>query len=291
LLGPGTKLTIVDDIPVDDRKLIDLGDIAMERGQRIRGHVRDAQGNAVAGARVEIGRGSDWHANTSRLRQWFEGTYEATTEVDGSYAFDGIGQPEFFRVRPLIFAVHDSIGASPVQSLPEGDVTIDFVLLGSGTIDGFVDGAQNRHCFVDAIAPGEPRRARWTRVRAGSFRFDNVPSGEYVISLSGMGDEPAVTEKAVVLAGQPTKVKLVMTSSTVRLTIKVPRGREKDLRFERVEGDSGKPVILSSMLMDGQITFSDVHPGEYRASFDGMTWTSITVLPADPPAQTVVLAS
>lgn len=127
--------------------------------------------------------------------------------------------------------------------------------------------------------------------RAGQFRFENIPPGEYVVSLSGMGDEPAVTEKVVVVAGQRTRVKLVMHSSTVRLTIRVPRGREKDLRIERLDGDSSRPVSRSSLRMDGQIMFSEVDPGEYRVSLDGTTWTGVTVVPANPPEQTVVLSS
>lgn len=91
---------------------------------------------AAHGALVKIGRGVDIHANTSRVRQWFEGEYETTTDANGAYSFDGIGQPEWFRMPPLISAVHDSLGAWPVQPLPEGDATVDFVVLGSGTING-----------------------------------------------------------------------------------------------------------------------------------------------------------
>ncbi|MDB4953161.1 MAG: hypothetical protein JWO36_730 [Myxococcales bacterium] len=292
LLGPGTKLKIIGDITAERSKVVDVGDIAMERGQRITGRVRDAAGAPVAGARVKIGRGADLHANTSRLRQWFEGEYETNTDHDGWYVFDGVGQPEWVRVPPLIAAIHPAVGASHVRSLPDGDATVDFVLLGSGTIDGFVEGAQGRHRFVEAVAEGEPKRARWMSVnRAGEFRFENVPPGECIISLSGMGDGVIASEKVVVASGQRTKVKLVMTSSTVWLTIRVPRGREKELRIERADGNAEKPVSDATMIMDGQITFSEVEPGEYRVSLDGTTWTPISVVPGDPPEQTVMLSS
>ena len=241
----------------------------MERGQRISGHVRDARGKPVSGARVKIDRGTDLHAKDSRVRRWFAGEYETTTDHDGAYSFDGIGQPDMVRTPPLISALHEKIGASRVQLVPEGDATLDFVLYGAGAIDGVIESAQGRHRFVEAIGPGEPDRARWLGAdRTGVFRFENVPEGEYVITLSG-GDEVVAPEKVVVTAGKRTKVKFVMKSSTVRLTIHVPRGREKDLRIERVDGDAGKPVSRSTMRMERQITFADVAPGNYRVTLDG----------------------
>jgi protocatechuate 3,4-dioxygenase beta subunit len=291
LLGAGTKLKIVDDITVNERKQIDVGDITMERGQRVSGHVRDTEGRPVAGARVKIGWGADLHANQSRVRQWFHGEYDTTTNDAGAFLFDGISQPELARVQPLIFATHHSVGASYVRSLPEGDASVDFVLLSTGAIDGFVEGAQGRHRFVEAAAQDEPKRARWMGT-VGEFRFESLPPGEYAISLSGMGDEPVISERVIVAAGQRAKVRLVMKSSTaVRISIRVPRGRERDLRIERIDDVAGKPVGRFSALMDGRVTFGEVEPGEYRATLDGITWTQFVVVPTDPPEQTLVLSS
>lgn len=290
LIADGTKLKIIGEINFAERRAIDLGDVAMERGQRITGHVRDPRGKAVPGARVKIDRGADLHANESRVRRWFAGDYETTTNEDGAYAFEGIGRPEWIQTPPFISALHEKTGASRVELLPEGDATIDLVLLGSGALDGLVEGAGHRHRFVQALGPSEPERARWMSVdRAGAFRFENLPEGEYVVTLSG-GDEVVAPEKAVVAAGRRAKVKLVMKSSTVRLTIRVPRGREKDLRVERVDGDAAKPVSRSTMRMERQITFDEVAPGDYRATLDGTTWTQISVMIADPPEQIVVLS-
>jgi hypothetical protein len=291
LIGPGTKPKVIDNINFEERKAVDLGDIAMERGQRISGRVRDARGKPVSGARVKIDRGTDLHAKDSRVRRWFAGEYETTTDDDGAYSFEGIAQPEIVRMPPFISALHEKIGASRVQALTETDATIDFVLHGAGAIDGVIEGAQGRHRFVEAIGPGEPERARWMSAdRTGVFRFENVPEGEYVVTLTG-GDEVVAPEKVVVTAGTRARVKLVMKSTTVRLTFHVPRGREQDLRVERVGGDAAKPVTRSTSRMERRITFHEVEPGDYRASLDGTSWTEIVVVASDPPEQIVDLSS
>ncbi|MDB4955230.1 MAG: hypothetical protein JWO36_2799, partial [Myxococcales bacterium] len=64
-----------------------------------------------------------------------------------------------------------------------------------------------------------------------------------------------------------------------------------ELRIERADGNAEKPVRGGTMIMDGEITFSEVEPGEYRVSLDGTNWTPITVVPVDPPEQTVALSS
>ena len=292
LLGPGTGLVIKEDIAVARGQVLDLGNIAIDHGQRLAGHVRDPNGSPVANARVRIGPGIDLHGDKSQLKRWFEGEYETTTDTTGAYAFDGIAQPDWGRARArLISATHPARGASLVRDLPQGDSTLDFVLLDSGTIEGFVDGAAGRHRFIDAVRADEPPRARWTGTR-GEFRFDNVPAGEYNISLHG-GHEPGPTAstKVTVTAGQCTKVKLVMVSSSVRLTIRVPRGRANDLLIERADGATSAPVSRGTMIMDDRITLSDVEPGRYRMSIDGNTWVPIVVEAADPPEQTVLFPS
>src|SRR5205823_1206179 len=165
------------------------GDILIERGQRISGHVRDTNGAPVANARVRIGPGIQLHDYKPQLQRWFQGEYETLTDDAGGYAFDGIARRDWGGGRPrLIAATHPSCGASLVQELPESDATVDFVLLESGSIEGEIEGAAGRHRFVDLVRADEPQRSRWIGTR-GDFRFDNVPKGEYEAVLHG-GNQP-----------------------------------------------------------------------------------------------------
>lgn len=284
LLGPGTALKGMDHVSVEHGQLLDLGDIDMPRGQHIQGHVRDANGSPVPNALVKIGRGIELQRNEPQLKQWFKGEYETTTDKAGAYAFEGIAAPSWGRMR-LICATHPTRGASLVQQLPQDDSTLDFALLASGTIEGTVESG-GRHRFVDAVRAEEPSKARWTGTR-NDFRFDDVPVGEYDLTLHG-GNEAISTTRVTVAADHCTRVKLVVVSSSVRLTIRVPRGRANDLVIERAEGSASGRVGRGTMIMDDRVTFSDVEPGAYRISLDRATWVPIVVVEADPPEQTVV---
>ena len=289
LLGPGTALVVKEGLAVGPGQVLDLGDVAMERGQRISGRVRDVNGAPVANARVRIGPGSNLNDDKPQLKRWFEGEYEVSTDEVGSYSFDGVGEPDYWGVERerLIAATHPSRGASLVKKLAQDDVTLDFLLLRSGTIEGSVDGAAGRHRFVDLLRADEPPRARWIGTR-GDFCFENVPEGEYEAKLFG-GNEPGPITSArfTVIAGQCTKLNLVMVSATVELTIKVPRGRGNDLVIEREEGSTRAPVNVM-MIMDDSVALEDVEPGSYRVSLDGNTWVPIEVRAVDPPELTFV---
>ena len=79
-----------------------------------------------------------------------------------------------------------------------------------------------------------------------------------------------------------------MVSSSVKLTIKVPRGRAKDLVIERDAGSTRAPVSRGTMILDDRVTLTDVEPGSYRMSLDRTTWVPIEVQAADPPELTFV---
>src|SRR5438552_1897059 len=64
--------------------------------------------------------------------------------------------------------------------------------------------------------------------RSTEFRFEDVPPSEYLISLQGTTRQTLASEMVIVVANQRTRVKLVIISSSVRLTVKFPRRYEKD---------------------------------------------------------------
>ena len=285
-VGPGASLKVIADLVLERGKVVELGDIAMERGQRIVGHVRDRAGAPVAGARVKIDRGVSLYRDKSRLRQWFAGVYDAISDETGAYVLDGIWKGPS-RKAALISAVHPARGASVVRHLPPGDETIDFVLLGAGTIDGVVEGTRGGYVSVEVVAADEPAGARWTSVdRSSRFRFDDVPAGDYVVALRAKDRAKSSSATVTVIANQSADVKLVMVSSSVQVTIKVPRGRGKDLVIERPGDKTGEPVSRLIGIRDDSVSFSDIEPGVYRISLDGKLWTTITVA-AEPPEQSV----
>jgi hypothetical protein len=156
---------------------------------------------------VKIGRGLDVHRDESRLKQWFWGDYETTTDAAGGFAFDGIELPTGLRLPPYISAIHYAHGASRVHELPTEDATLDLVLLGAGAIDGVVEGTRGEHRFVDVVAVDEPQSARWNTIdNAGAFRFEDVPCGDYVVSLRGHASDVIASASVTVLVNQSTKV-------------------------------------------------------------------------------------
>ena len=94
-------------------------------------------------------------------------------------------------------------------------------------------------------------------------------------------------------AGETARIELTITTSLVRVNLRLPEGRSRTVQFEpaspeaRIDGR-----ITGSMTMNGEDHYSidHVHPGRYRATFDGTTWTEVVVAPS-PEQQTFDLRS
>lgn len=142
VLAIGTRRKVIDGVTVVPGQRVDLGDITLERGQPITGHVRDSSGAPVSGARVLIGR--RLAEDRSQLEQAFYGEYSTTTNAAGEYVFDGIDTHPPDAGTPLIVAKHLSAGSSLLRDLLPGDATVDLVLLPAGSIEGVVEGVQGR---------------------------------------------------------------------------------------------------------------------------------------------------
>ena len=293
VVGPGTRHKVIDGVTAEAGKTLDLGDIVMERGDRIAGQVRDQAGAPVSGARVMIGR--HLKDENTQLEQWLRGEYVTTTNPSGEFLFDGIDthSPDF--ATPLIVATHVSAGASLLRELPDGSATIDLVLLGAGIIAGVVELTEGRHMSVLAKRPDEPPSRRRAPVRSGEFRFENVPAGDYEIALDLPSHEQPSSTKVSVVANETAQATLRLTTATVRLSVTIRGKPRSDGRYHVVLDPPALDPFTRSMRMRNMTTGEEMHthrfdyvkPGSYRISIDGMkTWKEVTV-DASPAEQTI----
>jgi hypothetical protein len=291
LLGPGTRMKMIEDIVVEAGGTVALGDVVIDRGQRIAGFVRDSSGAAVAGARVIVGRwthvpGTEY----PRLMQSFHQHYEAITDAQGAYLFDGIDAHRMPRP-PNIWASHPVLGVSSLRELLPTDAAVDFIIVGAGDIDGVIEGLRGGRPTAFATRADEPTHARMAFPdQQGTFRFEDVPAGEYEVSLDA-GGEHVASQKVTVVANQTQSARFAMASSSVHVTVIVPAGRGKDLVFEPTSDRAGVGGRMRSIMRSGgedRCSLDFVRPGEYRASFDGKDWRDVTIASA-PAEQTIDL--
>ncbi len=292
LVAPGTRLATSREFTVAKNETLDLGDIALIRGQRLSGYVRDLAGAVVAGARVIIGRTAmlteSWGASRSVFERLFTPQYETRTNADGAYVFDGIDVArEPMMPSEIVRATHFSAGASVIHEVPKTDATMDFVLLGSGRIEGTVQNMRGGRGHLLAVRADEPTSVRHAHCdKKGHFQFEDLPPGEYAVKLDVPDAEQVQPANVTVVASQTTFATLAMNSVSVKLTVTVPSGRGKDLVIEPTSANAaigGRIRGIMSMGNEDSCSLEYVRPGTYRASLDGRRWTSITVdvSPAD----------
>ena len=285
VMAPGTRLVTSREFTVTPREPVELGDLALARGQRLSGHVRDASGAGVAGARVIVGRFGRFYRTRSRLDHMFMGQYEATTAADGAYTFDGIDLAREPMRRPeLMWATHVRAGASVIREVPEEDATVDLVVLGSGRIAGKVENMRGGRASVLAVRADEPPLARRAHGdREGMFAFEDVPPGDYVLELDVPEADRVEPVPVTVLADRTATATFVMTRSSVELRVRVPAGQGRQLVIEPESegaGIGGRMRGIMRMNDDESCSFHYVRPGRYRVSLDGASWQSITVEPS-----------
>ncbi|HEY4055452.1 MAG TPA: carboxypeptidase-like regulatory domain-containing protein, partial [Kofleriaceae bacterium] len=284
LLGDGMRRVVLEALVIASGATLDLGDIAMTRGQPIAGIVRDASGVPVRGARVVVGRMHRTLASTA-----FDGRYEATTDEAGAYAFAGVDPHAMYKSH--IWAIHATVGASLVHELSSADSVLDFTLLPTGTIRGKVVGARGGTPSVHAIRADEAERARFTLTEDGVFELFDLPIGDYVVNVVLGSGPPAASMNVTVEANRTHELAFSVVSTAVSLTVRVPHQPDRRLQFEPVTKGAGIDGGGRGVWRHGdedQWSFSFVRPGSYRASLDGKRWTTVTVA-ASPAKQTIDL--
>jgi hypothetical protein len=255
-------------------------------GVRITGYVRDRAGAPVAGACVRIGRGTPVIHRALRGRK-------TQSDATGAYAFDAVdeghrpGWPP-----PWIWATHPRAGASLTTLLPDHDASVDVTLLGAGSVAGIANNALSNEHVVARRSDALDYVQVTQTARGGVFRFDDLPPGDYEISLP---DYDATT--AVTVVDRETATVALVVPELVRLHINVT-GRpqpswQPTLEAIAPHSDGRRHTGSCSNHVAGSDAFSfsqHVVPGTYRFSPDGTTWTSITVQPS-PREQTIQISA
>ena len=287
VMGPGTGRKTVADIHVEEGRATDVGDIAMAHGQRISGHVHDANGAPVAAAKVAIGLAMPGLDDGDALQGAFRGSYQTTTDASGAYAFDGIAPIARAR-RAQIAATHPTSGTSPAAAIPDGDATIDLVLAATGGIDGTVVGFTGSFGMVSARRTGDATDPTMTRIEpTGEFHIDNLVPGDYMLTrppLPGaLGPAPV---KVTVAANQRATVKLAPAKETVTLVVTVAGSCDGVMLSAGSVDPSPEVASGYQRCSNHAATFTGVEPGAYQACAGPKRCAPVTVT-ASPATQTV----
>jgi hypothetical protein len=190
--APGAVRHTITDLVVAEAATLDLGEIALRHGHRVTGRVRDAAGNPVVGARVHVDRAA---ADEQPWKDWLSGAQHARSDADGAFRFDDIDVQHAGPARPSIGASHPAHGRAHSVELPDADVDLELVLATTGAIEGALRGFDGGRAFAGATSATDMAFVEVDR--AGRFRLDDLPAGDYRVRVDGFGGE-RIAEDVVV---------------------------------------------------------------------------------------------
>lgn len=272
IVGPGFARRVVAGVRVESGRVTDLGEIAVVRGDRVRGRVVDAQGAGVANATVRV-ISSAFSTATTGLASIMRGDFSATTDATGRYEIVGIqGSPEDRRIE----AAHPTYGTSGYRLLAAGETDVELVLAATGSIEGtLVRQRAAMHLVTASRADDRDVRYHAEITPSGTFRFPQLLPGAYDVRVLGPNAQPAV--RATVTAGERTVVTFEFPAHPVELRVHVATGCSLvSLRT----ADTDELVRLESCT-DGGVAMPDLAPGPYQLCLELSECQPID-LPAEP---------
>jgi protocatechuate 3,4-dioxygenase beta subunit len=265
IIGPGFARRVVEGVQVTSGQVTDVGDIAVTRGDSVRGRVVDPRGAGIAGATVRItsspfSRGSRGSRGHTALRALMRGDFSATTDAAGSFEIIGYNaSAEDLRIE----AAHPTAGICGARSLAAGETDVELVLIASGSIDGTVVRQRKGVSRVIASGVDEPQVHYEAELTAsGTFRFAQLPPGEYSVRVGGSSAPPSV--RATVTAGARTVVSFELPDHPAELRVYVAAGCNLVSLRTAVTDE----MLRLESCAEGRVTFPELAPGPYQVCLE-----------------------
>jgi protocatechuate 3,4-dioxygenase beta subunit len=295
--GPGFTRTLIE-AQVTEGQTYDLGDINVQRGQRVTGRVLDGDRKPVSGALVRVNQissvmiGDDDDNDKLTLHAAQQGTVKAVTTADGTFVLEDLSPPTQEPGRPRtpnqIRASHPSRGIAPPRDLPETATTIDLVLEQAGGIDGRITGEPSDHDWITAYRTGGTANDHSSAdIRDRKFRFDKLPPGEYLlVPTRNGGNEFNLAPTSVrVTSNQRTSIEIIIPKT---VTVAVEAASEcRMILVLRSRPDDTQIVAAGKQCQASRAALPGVEPGTYKFCVDGLTRCTAATIGTAPARQTV----
>jgi hypothetical protein len=188
---------------VRDGAVTDVGDVVLERGTTIEGHIRDRAGNGIGDARVSASRSSGTStARTSTVRP------EARTDADGGYVLAGVEAGTY-----NVMVQAPGFASARLQA-EAGTTNADAVLDSGGSITGLVvdDTGRALQSFEVTVEPKASGPWEGQEVRKevvsddGRFTVDDLGDGTFVVEVAASQFAPATVSDVRVAPGVTTDI-------------------------------------------------------------------------------------
>jgi protocatechuate 3,4-dioxygenase beta subunit len=280
IVGRAFRMKIVGEVDVIEGRTLDLGDIAVERGRTIPGHIRDERGAPVPGALVTVSKEREPN-DEGQLDAATIGVRTARSDADGNYHVDGI-DPDGSDL--WIGAITDDGIAAAVPVDPAA-TTIDLVVERTGAITGEVPNERGESQLIATSAGGAVYYESTDPDH--EFAFSSLTPGVYRVALHG--DTVTAPVEVTVTGGAAVHVRLD-PPAPIHLTIQVEPAEDcQQVRIEPVTSSAGvRPILAFLDCHDGVAEHPAIAPGRYRACPNESLCNYFEVT-ASPPSQLVVV--
>lgn len=258
LIAPGHEVT--------RGGVLDLGDLVMRRGRTIVGRVIDLDGRPVTGATVRIVT-SDLYPPSDEMTDISLGNFETRSDLQGRYRFDGVSVSELAHFSSWIVATHGPVRTSWWERVPRGDATVYLVLVDGGAIDGVVDFPVEPGTTVTTWSSRE--RVRYAEVGTDRrFRFDNLPVGDYRVSLIPGDRAVPLPAFVAVTAGKRSSLAIAAPARSVNVTVEITGHAGQLVRLTPSDQLEQDPVAML-MCTESGVEIAGVSPGRYEVCVGG----------------------
>jgi hypothetical protein len=210
IVGRGFARQIILRSEIEERKTTDLGDVVVSHGDTIQGVVRDEKGLPLPNARVAVLTTPTMLSEEPKdeMRQLTIGNVLVTSDGRGTYFLEGVASNLRRDLgRPEVRAWTSDRASLPVQ-MPYGNATIDFNVAPAGSIEVTATGPSGSFVSVQPAGDSktflQPRRG--DSGRGSTTTFDQVPAGEYDVSLLSPKGQLIARQRISVAGGTVTAV-------------------------------------------------------------------------------------